>query len=146
MQLGEAFNFPLLVRMYDHFCVRTRSELMPGCRKLVAKFTEIVNFAVEANRKRARLVPDRLRPARKVDDTQPPRAGGKARSNERPFFIRAAMNNRAQHPRKSGSAFAHRVASDNSANAAHARVAPFRRPESHNSPSRSMAQICECDS
>src|SRR5690348_5219447 len=142
MQLGEAFSSPLLVRMYDHFRVRTRPELMPGSDKFVAKLAKIVDFAVEANGQRARLIPDRLRPAGQIDDAQPPRARGKARRNERTLLVRAAMNDRAQHPRKHGSAFVRRVASDNSTNAAHARVAPFRSPESHNSLSRSMAQMC----
>src|SRR6185437_5035344 len=141
MQLGEAFSSPLLVRIYDHFRVRTRPKLMPGSDKFVAKLAKIVNFPVKADGQRPRLIPDRLRPPGQIDDAQPPRARGKARRNERPFFIGTPMNDRAQHARKSGSAFAHRVASDNSANAAHARVAPFRSPESHNSLSRSMPQI-----
>src|SRR5690348_8822517 len=124
MQLGQTFSSPLLVSVDDHFRVRTRPELMPGCRKLVAKLAKIVDLAVEANGQRARLIPDRLRPAGQIDDAQPPRARGKARRNEGPFFIGAAMNDRAQHPRKHGSAFVRRVASDNSTNAAHARVAP----------------------
>src|SRR6185312_13819696 len=140
MQLGEAFSSPLLVRMYDHFRVRTRPKLMPGSDKFVAKLAKIVNFPVKADGQRARLIPDRLRPAGQIDDAQPPRARGKARRNERTLLVRAAMNDRAQHPRKHGSAFVRRVASDNSTNAAHARVAPFRSPESHNSLSRSMAQ------
>src|SRR6185437_4116657 len=141
MQLGEAFSSPLLVRIYDHFRVRTRPKLMPGSDKFVAKLAKIVNFPVKADGQRPRLIPDRLRPPGQIDDAQPPRARGKARRNERPFFIGTPMNDRAQHARKSGSAFAHRVASDNSANAAHARIAPFRSPESHNSLSRSMPQI-----
>ena len=71
VEVGDEVLSVLLVRVDDDFSIRLGPELVSAPLKPRTKLTEVVDLAVEDRVNRSVLVPNRLPPARQVDDAEP---------------------------------------------------------------------------
>src|SRR6266849_10497013 len=87
--------------MDENFRVRSCGQSVPAQSKALAQFTVIVKFAVEEDCDVSRFVPDRLIPAGKINDAQPPhpqREPRRARlAHKKALCVRAAMPHSRGH-------------------------------------------------
>ena len=71
VEVGDEVLSVLLVRVDDDFSIRSGLESVSALLKPRTELTEVVDLAVEDRVNRSVLVPNRLPPARQVDDAEP---------------------------------------------------------------------------
>ena len=79
----------LFVKMQDDFGVRCRAKLVAAF-KLLAQLAIVVDFTVEGNPESAVFIRNRLVPAGKVDDAQPPVGNAEFSVQIETFVVRPA--------------------------------------------------------
>ena len=87
----QAVRAPFLIGVQNDLGVAARAEDMPFRLQLRPEIAEVVQLAVEDDAARPVFVPNRLLPARKVDDAQPPHPEEDRAAAPHPALVRPAV-------------------------------------------------------